>query len=170
MNIKIKFGVDVELNRIKKTIKKLDWYYSKGYKPKLPDGINKDLSSEEIKEKIIEKFNEDEYKKISKKIEQKFKVIEYDFFEKLQDIFGKNILKEFCIYLIAYGVYGSYEVPNTIYLRFNQKDITKTIVHEIVHLIIENKIQKYKVDQWEKERIVDLILNSKEFYFLNYNF
>lgn len=52
----------------------------------------------------------------------------------------------------------------------NNKKGFKTIVHEIVHLLIENQIQKHKIQHWEKERIVDLILNSKEFGFLEYNY
>ena len=43
------------------------------------------------------------------------------------------------------------------------------IAHEIVHIIIEPWIQKYKIQYQEKERIVDLILSSKEFYFLKYD-
>ena len=44
------------------------------------------------------------------------------------------------------------------------------IVHEIIHLLIESKIKKYKIQHWEKERIVDLILNSEKFIFLEYNY
>lgn len=169
MNINIKFGIDVELERIKKTLEKLDWYNSQGYNVKLPKNINKKSSKKEIRDKIIEEFNESEYVNVKTRIKNASVFNEQAFFKKLNDVFGNNISKEVHVYLIAYGVYGSYNLPNTIFLRFNQKNIVKTIIHEIIHLLIEEKIQKYKIEHWEKERIVDLILNSEEFIFLNYD-
>jgi len=40
--------------------------------------------------------------------------------------------------------------------------LIKTVIHESVHLMIENLITKNKVAHWYKERIVDLIID-KEF-------
>ena len=64
---------------------------------------------------------------------------------------------------------GSYKLPNLVIYNINNKKGFKTIVHEIIHLLIENQIQEFKIQHWEKERIVDLILNSDEFSFLEYN-
>ncbi len=34
------------------------------------------------------------------------------------------------------------------------------IFHEIVHMAIEHLIQKYKIQQWHKERLVDLMMDK----------
>ena len=36
--------------------------------------------------------------------------------------------------------------------------VSLTIIHEIIHLSIQELIEKYEVEHWEKERIVDLIV------------
>ena len=41
-------------------------------------------------------------------------------------------------------------------------------MHEITHLAIETYIQKYKIEQNQKERIIDLILSSKKISLKNY--
>mgnify|MGYP006300935663 CR=1 FL=1 len=37
---------------------------------------------------------------------------------------------------------------------------TYTVAHEILHLMIEHLIQKYKISHWQKERIVDLYMSK----------
>lgn len=170
MELNIKFGIDFELRRVKDTLVKLKWYNSNGYKPKLPEGINKDSSEEEIKNQITKEFNKKRYGNAANQINSDFLKIEKPFSEKLKEVFGKDIQMDFIIYLTNYGTGGSYNPPNKVIFNINNKKGFKTVIHEIVHLIIEPKIQEYKVQHWEKERTVDLILNSKEFSFLNYNF
>lgn len=36
----------------------------------------------------------------------------------------------------------------------------RTVVHEMVHLFIDDLIKKYKIGHWQKERIVDLIFSE----------
>ena len=73
------------------------------------------------------------------------------------------------IRLTNYGVGGSYNLPSLVVLNINMKMLVKTVVHEIIHLMIQDLIDKYEIKQWEKERVVDNILNSKEFDFLKYD-
>ncbi len=169
MNLKFIFGTDFELSRIKNTINKLDWYNSQGYKPRFPKGITNKSSEEEIKNQIKKEFKEDDYKVVANEISSNFSKISELLFNKLKEIFNKEIPKEFIVYLTNYGVGGSYKLPNMIILNINSKNSSNTIIHEIIHLIIMDKITEYKIQHWEKERIVDLILNSEEFSFLNYN-
>ena len=52
-------------------------------------------------------------------------------------------------------------MPNKIILNFNKKtpdSLIRIIVHEIIHLSIQSLIEKFKIDHWTKERIVDLII------------
>lgn len=169
MNINIKYGLDFEINRVKNTIAKLDWYISQGYKPKLPDGIKKDSSEQEIQNQIKKEYVERKYKEVGKKITYDFSIIQEIFTETVKNIFGKEIPDTFLINLTNYGVGGSYNIPNVVIFNINNQKGFKTLIHEIIHILIEPFIQKYEIQHWEKERIVDLILNSKEFIFLNYN-
>ncbi len=170
MNINIKYGVDFEINRVKNTLAKLDWYVSQGYRPKLPDGIKKDSSEQEIQNQIKKEYAEKKYKEVGRKITYDFSIIQETFTEKVKNIFDKETPDTFLINLTNYGVGGSYNSPNIVIFNINNQKGLKTLIHEIIHILIEPFIQKYEIQHWEKERIVDLILNSKEFAFLNYNF
>jgi hypothetical protein len=169
MKLNIKFGINFELKRVKSTLAKLDWYTSQGYKPRLPEGINSSSSVKEIKNKITEEFDEIKYKQVADKILSDFSKINKELSKKIKETFNKKIPTSFVIYLTNYGTGGSYESSNIVIFNLNSKKGYKTIIHEIIHLIIEPWIQEYKIQHWEKERIVDLILNSKEFNFLEYN-
>lgn len=166
MELKIEFGIDFEFKRVKESIAKLSWYTSKGYIPRLPRGITKESSESEIKKQISTEFNEQEYKDRAKEIKEDFSKIAKELSFKLKKIFNKNIPEIFLVYLTNYGVGGSYVLPNTIIFNINNRQGFKTIVHEIIHLIIEPYVQEYHVSHWEKERVVDLIFNSKELDFI----
>ncbi|MFA5886721.1 MAG: phosphotransferase [Patescibacteria group bacterium] len=169
MTLNIKFGIALESERVKNTIAKMDWYDFNGYKPRLPEGINKEFSEEKIKHQISKEFNRGRYVEVANQITADFSTNYFQLSSKLENFFNKDIPDTFLIYLTNYGTNGSYFLPNTIVFNINSQRGSKTIVHEIVHLLIEDWIQKYKIQHWEKERIVDLILNSKEFDFLSYN-
>jgi len=169
MKLNIKFGIDFELKRVKNTLAKMDWYTSQGYNPRLPEGINIKSSQNEIKAKLTKEFDKRKYEEIKDKILLDFSKINKILSKKLKEIFKKDVPITFVVYLTNYGTGGSYDLPNIIIFNSNSKKGYKTIVHEIIHLIIEPWIKEYKIQHWEKERIVDLILNSREFDFLEYN-
>jgi hypothetical protein len=61
-----------------------------------------------------------------------------------------------------YGLGGRYNLSTaTVTLlttEFLKKPASETILHEIVHIGIEETIvNKYRLSHWEKERLVDLI-------------
>jgi len=165
----IKFGVKFEEHRIKDTLSKLEWFKNNGYKPHLPQGIDKNSNNEQIKEHIEKEYDQAEYEKISEKLRDDFSEISGDFQRVLVDIFGENVPTIYDVFLTKYGVGGSYGMPNNVVFNIYNKKGIKTIVHEIVHLMVEENIQKYKLEHFEKERLVDLILNSEKFSFLQYN-
>lgn len=169
MDLKIKFGIDFELERVTYTFNELGWYNKQGYKVRLPNGISEKSSKDEIKDQITKEFDEKKYIDLSNKINSNFLLLQTDFTNVLKKNFDK-MPDNFIIYLTNYGVGGSYDFPNKVILNYNYSRGIKTVLHEIVHILIEDKIQKYSVEHWEKERIVDLILNSKEFKFLHYNY
>jgi hypothetical protein len=169
IEIKVEFGIDIEYKSVKYTLKELDWLNSHGYKPiMLPKGITKGSSKKEIQDQIEKEFDEKKYKRLANQINSSFSTIKNQFSKKLHQIFN-NIPSIFVIHLTNYGVGGSYHLPNTVVCFIHNIKYFEVIVHEIIHLLIENQVQKYKIKHWEKERIVDLILSSEEFSFLGYD-
>jgi hypothetical protein len=163
INLQFNYSIDYEVERIKNTISRLDWFKEKGYQLLFPEGFsveNKDFSDDNIKNSILEEYNEIDYKKVADIVNEQWSkfspFLEKYFLEtktKLENIYKVNLTK--------YGVGGSYNLPNTIIVNFQGKfgiGVSKTIIHEIIHLSIQELIEKYKVGHWEKERVVDLIL------------
>lgn len=80
------------------------------------------------------------------------------FFFVLESFFGKKFKKKIIVHISKYGVGGGYNLPNNVYINMDLRyDPIETIRHEIIHLIIENFIEKNKIKHWEKEKIVELL-------------
>jgi hypothetical protein len=147
----------------------MEWYVLNGYRLKIPTGIDENSSNEKIKNQIKKEFNEEKFNEIKNDISADFLKIEKQFSRRIKSIFKFNIQDDFFVYLTNYGTGGSYNIPNIIIFNINNPKGIKTIFHEIIHLLIEKWVRKYELTHWEKERVVDLILNSKEFIFLEYD-
>lgn len=162
MPLDIKYSIKLEKQRIKNTIKKLSWYEKLGYLPRFPKNINpKTDNLKKVYAALLDEYAEKDYKSATAEINKKFSKIENIFYGKLHNACGKRIKRNFKLILTKYGVGGSYKLPNKIILNINSKSKINTILHEITHLAIEPYIQKYQIQQNEKERIVNLILTSK---------
>jgi len=170
MPLVIKYGEKLERKRIKNTLEKLSWYDKFGYSPRFPRKINPKLDNlEKIYAALKNEYKEEDYKKVTAKLNSEFSKIEDSFFKNLQKLCGGRRKRSFILILTKYGVGGSYSLPNKIIYNFGMKSSSvNTILHEIVHLVIEPYIQKYEIQQNEKERIVDLILSLKSFKLTNY--
>jgi len=168
--INIQYSIKLEKLRIKKTLEKIGWYEKLGYRPRFPQNIDIKIDSvNSIYNALSNEYEENDYLNTAEEIKQKFEKIEKDFFTKLQDVCGKKIKRKYAVILTKYGVGGSYSMPNTIIYNFGMKSSSfDTILHEIVHLVIEPYIKKYLIQQNEKERIVDLILKSEPIALKNY--
>ncbi|MFH1315851.1 MAG: hypothetical protein ABIH67_05670 [Candidatus Uhrbacteria bacterium] len=169
MKLNIKYSIRLEEQRIEKTIKKLPWYNKLGYRPHFPKNINPEIDNlKKINIALKNEYNEKDYKNAKNKILKKNSVIGKKFISNLENICGKKAKKEYELILTKYGVGGSYFLPNQIIININSKSKINTILHEITHLVIESNIQKYKIEQNQKERIIDLILTSKQISLDNY--
>lgn len=170
MPLDIKYSVELEKQRIKKTIEKLPWYEELGYRPRFPQNINHKIADIKTVYSAMEnEYAEQDYKIAAARIKKELAIVESDFFAKLQTICGIKITKHFIVILTKYGVGGSYSLPNKIIFNIEMKSLSaNTILHEIVHLAIEPYIKKYSIQQNEKERIVDLILILKPVALKNY--
>lgn len=170
MTLDIKFSIKLEKERIKNTLERLPWYESHNYSPRFPKDISPKTDSHiSIFQALQNEYTAAEYEKIAKQLNSEFSKIENVFFEKLGIIIGKKVKRNYQLILTKYGVGGSYRLPNKIIYNFAMKSSSiNTIMHEIVHLIIEPYIIKYDIGQNEKERIVDLILKSEPIALKNY--
>lgn len=165
INIKTQFSIAFESRRIFHTLRKLDWFNKNGYSINLPKGIrptDRRFNQRHIKEAVLEDYKMSEYEKIGKDIKNKWGKLTDKLTKGLAtiDLKPKSLYK---VYLTKYGVGGSYNLPNIIIVNFSSKttsEVLKTIIHEIIHLLIEPLIVKFKIDHWSKERIVDLILSK----------
>ena len=77
--------------------------------------------------------------------------------------FNLPVIPNIKVFLTNYGIGGSYSLPNKIFVnvsRFFSVGLIRNILHEIIHLHIEPLINQYKVSQWDKETIVNLLFEK----------
>ena len=151
MQIEIKYGRKFEFNRIKQTLSKLEWYKTNGYIPRLPENLGNN-SDKDIEKAIDKDFNEQDYEKAGKFIEENLGYIE-KFSSQLVDL-----PNEIEIILTKYGVGGSYNLPNKVIVNIagNQtnKPILDVIKHELIHLIAEKEVLEKKLSHQDKEKLI----------------
>jgi hypothetical protein len=161
VNLKIQFGRKQEVQRILATLPRLDWYKKHNVFVLLPAGINKKNAS-----KIVEKdFNEAEYQAIAKELEEDFNKMPKEFFLKLEQRAGKKIPENITAMLTKYGCGGSYNADtNWIIINYKvRKKENKPIYclkHELIHIMLEDEVQRKKLNQEEKEDLVNAVFDE----------
>jgi len=165
--LKIKYSVDFESQRVFSMIKKIEWFNKMGYKINLPEKIKSmdlnrvgKITKKGIKKIITKEYKVQDYQKIESIIEKKWSDVSIKLSRNLSTINLKHELF-YVLILTKYGTGGSYSLPNKIILNFNKKtpyNLIRIIVHEIIHLSIQPLIEKFGIGHWTKERIVDLIM------------
>ncbi len=157
----------------------MPWFNENGYKIALPTHPKLELwyqNSQNLPENTREEFKEifinqiyDEHAfdlSLAKLKKSQFAVNEG--LKKLS-VLAKNwdfdLKERYTIVLTLYGPRGNYD-PSTATVNlltnekgdFRKKHVEEIILHEIVHIGIEESIVKrYQLTHWEKERLVDLI-------------
>ncbi len=164
MEYRIQFSKDFEVRRIQKTLDKLSWYLEQGYDPTLPQGVAEYNSRDEIKFVVDEEYREQRYQEAADNLNSDFEQNMSQIKSAFQAL-KLTLPRKIEINLTRYGVGGSYEPPSTIILSLRIRDPFKTLIHELVHLAIQEKIDEYDIQHWDKERIVDLITHEPEFAF-----
>jgi len=164
IKLSIVYSKEFELERIKNTVKRLDWYLSNKISlsslsfPKNLD-INrlKDLSEEEMASAVNEEYDETKFISEAESITQMYGKYEIKLEEFIKNI-NLPVIPEIKIQLTCYGVGGSYSLPNEIISNITKHyslGLLKSVLHEIIHLHIQHLIDKYKIGQWEKETLVN---------------
>ncbi len=173
--LSIEYSIESEISRIKNTIERISWYKKNGYsleRLSFPKSLDKDMifsseaifTDDNIREAVISEFNNDSYKKVADSLKNKWGDL-IDEFEVNLKKSNLQIQPKYRIVLTEYGMGGSYNMPDFVFLNIKSKEgdvqrIFITLIHEIIHLSIEDLIQKNKLSQWQKERIVDLTLSA----------
>jgi len=173
-----------EFNRIIKTINEFPWFKRNNYninRLTLPNHefFKNIIKNPELLSTIdinhlrnifyIEIYDASAFNKGLDKLQQ-IKIIVESIFSKLIPLnksWGFKIIPKYEILLTLYGSNGSYNsLTGRIIIKTTKNGIfnlnpSNTIIHEIVHIgIEENIINKYKLTQDEKERVVDLICSK----------
>ena len=163
------YSLNYEKENIEYSIGKSDWFIENGYSKriKLPENIkledvDKNKPIDYLFENAEKEYNQENYSKVEDIVTEQW----LEFSPKLEQYFEETSLVPEDLYLIQltrYGVGGSYNLPNKVIVNFQGKfgtRVLKTIIHEIVHLSIQQFIDKYNIEHWEKEWVVDLILSK----------
>ena len=166
ISIEFEYGLDSEVQRVQNTLDDLKWLKENKYRYSLPvfQSEPEKVSNEEIQNSVKKEYSTVEFKIAEEAVrsawEEKWTKI-----EKIQNtIIGADKLDHIKIVFTRYGTGGSYRIPNRIVINLQGKIpeyLIKTVIHECIHLMIENLILKNKVAHWHKERIVDLIMDRE---------
>ena len=165
----IKYSKEFEIQRVLSTKKKLKWYSDNGYNLNnftLPKGLSVEELSKSSEAEIISHINEEYDSEFFQPHAQTVNSLLPNSLNKLADyLLGINvkILPNIEIKLTRYGIGGSYNIPNTVIINTSKLfniGLVRVVLHEIIHLHIQNLIDKYEIGQWEKEIIVDGIFEK----------
>jgi hypothetical protein len=164
--INIKYSIEDEVKKVMTTIKDINWFVKYGYsleKLTLPKNLSIDnrriFTEDKIRDLITKEYCIDDYEKNVEFLKNEWIKIEPELSKKIQRM-GTCLENEYSIYFTKYGTGGSYDKPNLISINIKRRwsiGLLRTAIHELIHLSIEDLIQKYKINHWQKERIVDLI-------------
>ena len=167
VDVEFLFSVEREVFRIRCTLQKMDFYKTFKYVLHFPKQLESLLEkSEDVEDVVIkaileQEYNEKEYEEVNEYIVTSWKEKGKVVMDKIKTL-GRDVQSLYTISLTKYGVGGSYGLPNFVVLNFylkSEESCFQTVKHEIIHLTIEDLIQKYHIDQKPKERIVDLTYN-----------
>lgn len=171
MQLKIIYSFENDLKRILDTIREIDWFKEKGYKVELPPEIDmtkiKEYSEQDVSFILKNKWSDVEYKKHEIKILEEWqkysKRLENDL-----NTAGLKPAKEYIVFLTRYGVGGSYDLQGnnivtlnvSYYERNTNRSVIVALLHEIVHINIEEYIKQNQISHGQKEKIVDMIMKK----------
>ncbi|OFZ51764.1 MAG: hypothetical protein A2381_18450 [Bdellovibrionales bacterium RIFOXYB1_FULL_37_110] len=172
-------SLDDEFKILRDEIETIPWYKKQGYQIVLPSSphFQKYWNNPELIKTINynellaifdkEIYCKDDYTKGYRLLLSKLNIIveAINHLALLKEKWCFKMFPQYLVRLTQYGPGGFYSYENgTIFIQVNPDGLftelnpIETIIHEIVHIGIEESIiQKYNLEHWEKERLVDLI-------------
>jgi len=156
MPLKFEYGIKFEIDRIKNTLDKLEWYKKKGYKPLL--SILTNNSTLNIESVVRKEYRRIDYQKKLVEIKEEYNFIKKEFEKKIKKKFVLSKFPVIKVILTKYGVGGSYFLPNIVIINIEGNQIKKPIIevlkHEIIHLFAEKEVINKKLTHREKELLI----------------
>jgi hypothetical protein len=158
MEIAIRYGVDLEVRRILDTLDNINWFEQNGYEVLLPIDVVKGATEAEVKEAVSTEYRVDSFKLMENSLLEKYSLLKDRFEVFIEERFSCPI-RLVDVILTKYGVGGSYHPPDRVVINIGgDGDQLKTVLHEIIHLVIYSYIENKNIGHWEIERTVDLLM------------
>ena len=147
IKIEFEFGLNLEIQRVQNTLNDLNWLNENKYRYSLPvfknggDGV----SDEEIQNSVRDEYSVAEFEIAEEAVRSAWNE-RWTKIEKIQNtMIGADKLDHIKIIFTKYGTGGSYQIPDKIIINLQDKIpeyLIKTVIHECIHLMIENLIKK----------------------------
>jgi len=157
---------------IKGLFVKRKFYQENGYSVDIPEHLvfievwnNPEELSKEKENELHNIFVSEIYQKLdfSEALEECQKIVP-EISERLTQLslrFDFKILENYLIVLTPYGPGGSYDLRGTIVVKINsRRSFLERIIHEAVHIGVEDEVLRKKLNHSEKEKLVESICQS----------
>ena len=159
MKFRFMYSLAGECRVVQETLADLEFILEDGYEVWLPEGVTRQSSQASIRQAVAKEFEALSAKSICANL-RKFTD---DSSVQLAQFMKKFLVAPSTINVILtrYGVGGYYETPNLIVInqRSTWDNLESILVHELVHLCIEEQIVlSLKLDDCAKEGLVDYLM------------
>jgi hypothetical protein len=166
--MEVQYSPEHEFVVLRWRVRNHKWFIENGYEPALPTEIleklerGESVSDNDISAAVIGEYQVDLFRAKENEFKEIWEAKAPYFFERLREL-GRPLPPKYIVRFSRYGNGGSFYPPNFITLcigpYFDFK-VYYTTFHEIVHLTIDDLIEKYNIPHWTKERLVDLIMTE----------
>jgi len=168
MKIKLIINKQAELQNLLDEIDSREKVKSFGLETILPaDSVFLEYSKtgnfSKVKKYLDRIYDSKKYKQVAESVTTEWLKVEHDFFKDLNERTKFKPI-EYQVQITMYGPGGSYNLPNNVIVRAaNESDVVSSadcIKHEIIHLMVEKIVRKYKLTHNKKEMLVNLIVDK----------
>jgi hypothetical protein len=161
MNFSLNYTIENEIENAEKIACKLKWFKENNYRILLPHGINEESTRDEVRLAVRSEFREKEdvFMNLKTDLEEYIERNE-EVMEEFFSYFNYDLPEKIIVNFTSYGPGGMYTLPNiaVVILKDSPQQTLQMILHEVIHLIIEEPfVKKYNLSHWEKELTVDTL-------------
>jgi len=126
---------------------------------------NKKTFAKKLGNQLDRIYDKDIYQRKIIAAQKSWRKKEEKFFQ-IMEAFGFKPKEKYYCHTTLYGPQGQFKYPDSFSVRMSTaqdaKDSNTTIAHELVHLLIFNKVKKLKLNYEKTEGIVDLFFTKTE--------
>ncbi len=172
MIIKFLHSKSKEVEKLLDIYDEYDWFVDNKFPIKLPKFYvklykkyknNKKLFTQELESKLNIVYKPSVYLINVLKVKNSWQRTEPKFFSTIKDL-DIEVSGGYVCNISLYGPEGRFKLPNIIDLRIasskDVKDANETIAHELIHLMINSKAKKLKLNYQEVEGVVDMFFTD----------